>query len=151
MKFLEFFRTLLRYLRSYRAQSVLLAILLLIDVIFTTAWPVGFIVIIDTVLPAHDVRLLAIVIATLMAGVVVASAASLGRDYLYAYLSSNVLHDIRLTVFTHLQRLSLDFYLRVGTGDITSRFSSDMAAIVPGSGPSVIGSRGQFAKKTQSA
>jgi len=129
MKFFEFFRTLVHYLRPYRAHSVLLAILLLIDVVFTTAWPLGFMVIIDTVLPARDGRLLAIVIGTLLAGVAVASAASLGRDYLYAYLSSNVLHDIRLRVFSHLQRLSLDFYSRVGTGDIMARFSSDLAAI----------------------
>ena len=68
MKFFEFFRTLLHYLRPYRAHSALLAILLLIDVIFTTAWPLGFMVIIDTVLPARDERLLAIVIGTLLAG-----------------------------------------------------------------------------------
>jgi ATP-binding cassette subfamily B protein len=129
MRFLEFLRTLARHLRPYRAQSVVLFILLLIDVIFTTAWPLGFMVTIDTVLPTRDGRLLTIVIGTLVVGVAVASAASLGRDYLYAYLSSNVLHDIRLTVFTHLQRLSLDFYARVGTGDIMARFSSDLAAI----------------------
>jgi ATP-binding cassette subfamily B protein len=129
MKVAEFFRTLLRYLRPYPGQSMLLAFLLLIDVAFTTAWPLAFKTIIDTALPARDSRLLAIIIGLLLAGVIVASAASFGRDYLYAYLNANVLHDIRKGVFAQLQALSLDFYARVGTGDILSRFSSDLAAI----------------------
>jgi ATP-binding cassette subfamily B protein len=124
-----FFRTMMRYLRPYWPRCLALLFLLLIDVGFTTAWPLGFMTIIDTVLPAQDERLLAIVLGALLAGVLVAAIASLGRDYLYAYLSSNVLHDIRIKVFAHLQRLSLDFYSRVGTGDIMARFSSDLSAV----------------------
>jgi len=124
-----FFRTILRYLRPYWAGSLALIFLLLIDVGFTTAWPLGFMTIIDNVLPSRDERLLAIVLGALLGGVLIASVASLGRDYLYAYLSSHVLHDIRIKVFAHLQRLSLDFYSRVGTGDIMSRFSSDLSAV----------------------
>src|SRR5436190_6418318 len=99
MKVAEFFRTLLRYLRPYPGPSMMLALLLLIDVAFTTAWPLGFKAIIDTALPARDTGLLALVIGSLLAGVVVVSAASFGRDYLYAYLNANVLHDIRTAVF----------------------------------------------------
>ena len=129
MKAVQFFRTLLRYLRPYPRQSLLLAFLLLIDVAFTTAWPLGFKTIIDTALPARDARVLAIVLGALLVGVTIASAASFGRDYLYADLNAHVLGDIRRAVFTHLQSLSLDFYARVGTGDIMARFSSDLAAI----------------------
>jgi len=80
MKAVDFFRTLRRYLRPYPGASMMLAFLLLIDVAFTTAWPLGFKVIIDSALPAKDARLLAIVIGSLLAGVTVASAASFGRD-----------------------------------------------------------------------
>jgi len=124
-----FFRTMLRYLRPYWPRCLALVFLLLIDVGFSTAWPLGFMTIIDRALPARDERLLALVLGALLAGVLVASIASLGRDYLYAYLSSNVLHDVRIKVFAHLQRLSLDFYSRVGTGDIMARFSSDLSAV----------------------
>lgn len=37
-----------------------------------------------------------------------------------------IAHDIRLNVFTHLQCLSLEFYARNQSGDILSRFSSDV-------------------------
>lgn len=125
----EFLRLLLRYLRPYRAQSLWLLLLLLIDVAFTAAWPLGFKLIIDNVLPDRNQRLLVIVLATLLGGVLLASVAALARDYMYAYLSARVLHDVRVKLFVQLQRLSLAFYARVGVGDLMARFSSDLAAV----------------------
>jgi len=124
-----FLRLLSRYLRPYRAASVWLLVLLLVDVAFTAAWPLGFKLIIDDVLPDRDERLLAIILGTLLGGVLLASAASLARDYTYAYLSAHVLHDVRLKLFVQLQRLSLDFYARVGVGNLLANFSSDLAAV----------------------
>lgn len=124
-----FLRTLFRFLRPYRLATNGLILLLLIDVAFTTAWPLGFKLFIDNALGEKDQTMLLVILGALLAGVVLASAASIGRDYLFAYLSANVLHDVRLRIFTQLQRLSLDFYARVGTGDITSRFSNDLGSL----------------------
>ena len=129
MKIAAFFRILLRYLRPYWPYCLVLLLFLLIDVLFTTGWPLGFKLLIDTILPERNEQLLVLVLGALLIGALAAASASLGRDYLYAFLSSNVLHDVRLKVFVHLQRLSLDFYSRVGSGNIMSRFSSDLAAI----------------------
>ena len=125
----EFLRILARYLRPYRAQSFWLLVLLLIDVAFTAAWPLGFKLIIDDVLPTKNHTLLVIILTTLLGGVLLASAASLARDYVYAYLSAHVLHDVRMKLFVQLQRLSLEFYGRVGVGDVLARFSSDLSAV----------------------
>jgi ATP-binding cassette subfamily B protein len=124
-----FLGSLLRFLRPYRLAAFFLILLLLVDVAFTTAWPLGFKLFIDNALGEKDQKMLLVILAVLVAGVVLASAASIGRDYLFAYLSANVLHDVRLKIFTQLQRLSLDFYARVGTGDITSRFSNDLGSL----------------------
>jgi len=124
-----FLRLLGRHLRPYRRQTAWLLLLLLIDVAFTAAWPLGFKVIIDDVLGARDRRLLAVILGALFGGVLIASAASLARDYVYAHLSAHVLHDVRVKLFVQLQRLSLDFYTRVGVGDLLGRFSSDLTAV----------------------
>jgi ATP-binding cassette subfamily B protein len=124
-----FLRILLRYLRPYLRQSLFLLLLLLIDVIFTTAWPLGFKLIIDNAIGNRNQTLLVVILGVLLAGVLLASVASIGRDYFYAYLSAHVLHDVRVKIFAHLQRLSLDFYSRVGTGNIMARFSSDLMAV----------------------
>jgi ATP-binding cassette, subfamily B, bacterial len=125
----EFLRILMRYLRPYRKHTAALLLLLLVDVAFTAAWPLGFKLIIDEVLGTRNQRLLTIILATLFGGVLLASVASLARDYVYADLSAHVLHDVRLELFVQLQRLSLEFYGRVGIGDLLARFTSDLAAV----------------------
>jgi len=41
-------------------------------------------------------------------------------------LASRVMHDLRIRVFTHLQRLSLDFYTEEKAGVLMSRMTSDI-------------------------
>jgi ATP-binding cassette subfamily B protein len=41
-------------------------------------------------------------------------------------LSSRVMHDLRIRVFTHFQRLSLDFFTEEKTGVLMSRMTSDV-------------------------
>jgi ATP-binding cassette subfamily B protein len=41
-------------------------------------------------------------------------------------LSARVMHDVRVRVFTHLQRLSLDFYTREKAGVLMTRMTSDI-------------------------
>ena len=110
-----FLRVLFRYLRPYWFQVSLLLFLLLIDIVFTTAWPLGFKFFIDHALEDKSQRLLAIILGALLAGVFLALLASVGRDYYYAFLSAHVLDDLRLKIFSHLQELSLSFYSRMGT------------------------------------
>src|SRR6202790_2035630 len=40
-----------------------------------------------------------------------------------------VMHDLRRTLYSHIQRLSLSFYDRKQTGDLISRVTSDIDAI----------------------
>ena len=54
-------------------------------------------------------------------------------SYLEKYLTTSVgqwvMHDLRRTVYHHIQRLSLSFYDRGRTGDLISRITSDIDAI----------------------
>jgi ATP-binding cassette subfamily B protein len=129
MEIATFARILFRYLHPYWVQLTLLVMLLLVDIGFTTAWPLGFKLFIDHTLADKNQKLMVIILGWLLAGVVVASLAAVGRDYYYAFLSAHVLHDVRLKIFSHLQHLSLSFYSRMGTGDLMARFSSDLAAL----------------------
>ncbi len=44
-------------------------------------------------------------------------------------IGQNVMYDLRVRVFTHLQRLSLDFYTREKAGRIMTRMTSDIEAL----------------------
>lgn len=51
------------------------------------------------------------------------------RDYLVAYVGAEIIKDIRLQLFAHLQRLSLRFHGDHRTGEIMSRLLSDVGRL----------------------
>ena len=55
--------------------------------------------------------------------------AQLMTTRLVARTSANIMNDIRYELFEHLQQLSLSYYGNEKTGDIVSRFTSDLADI----------------------
>ena len=121
-------RALLPFFRPYRRLLVPILLGLLVDVSFDAFWPLGFKFLIDDALLPHDGRILVLVLVALGAGVLVAAAAQIGYDFLYARFCSSVLADLRVRMFDHLQKLSLGFYSRARSGEILSRFSGDLVA-----------------------
>ena len=124
-----FLHSIYRYLKPYRSQTLLLLLLLLINTTFLMGWPLSFKYLIDKGIEGHNWKVLINTLLILTAGVMIAAGAGVARGYLYAYLSSNVLKDIRQRVFEHLQQLSMSYYKRTTTGDIMARFSTDLASL----------------------
>src|SRR5262249_19249399 len=110
-------RVLFGYIRRYRVLCALLVLALLFDVVFETALSLSFKFLPDDVIAPHDRRLLVWTLGALGAGALVASCAMVSRDYIYARLGANVLNDIRLDMFAHLQRLGIGFYTEARTGE----------------------------------
>jgi ATP-binding cassette subfamily B protein len=59
----------------------------------------------------------------------VGAISSYAENYLTVNVGQRVMHDLRRTVYHHIQRLSLSFYDKVKTGDLISRVTSDIGAI----------------------
>ena len=51
------------------------------------------------------------------------------RDYLSSYVGAEIIKDIRMQLFTHLERLSLRFHGSHQTGEIMSRLLSDVGRL----------------------
>ena len=49
-----------------------------------------------------------------------------GQVHVTGRLAARVMHDLRIRVFTHLQRLSLDFFTEEKAGVLMSRMTSDI-------------------------
>jgi len=60
---------------------------------------------------------------------VVGAVSSYVEKYLTTSVSQWVAHDLRLTLYNHIQRLSLTEYDETRTGDMISRVTSDIEAI----------------------
>jgi len=129
MTLIAYARNLARLLAPYRATAALVGVLLGVDVLFSSAWPLSFKYLIDRMTRAGDPRFLTVAVSALFGAVLIASLAAVMRDYGYAVLGSRVLRDVRRAVFGHLQKMSLAFFMQNRGADLLARFSSDLALL----------------------
>src|SRR5205814_8878623 len=60
---------------------------------------------------------------------VIGAISSYTEDYLTTTVGQWVMHDLRRTLYHHIQRLSLSYHDQKRTGDLISRVTSDIDAI----------------------
>jgi ATP-binding cassette subfamily B protein len=123
------FRRLLGYVAPYWRRLVLVLALSLVGTGLSLFLPYLTRLLIDRALLGRDTgALVRIVLA--FAGLTVASfALNVVSGLRYTRVSADILFDMRLALFRHLQRLSPRFYARMPLGQIASRINSDIGEI----------------------
>ncbi len=120
--------SLIQLLASYRGLLAIASLLVLATSLLLQAGPKITQYAIDHgMLPGHrSVRV--VVIAGSLYAVIALANVALQRFQTDATgrLASRVMHDLRVRVFTHLQRLSLDFFTEEKAGVLMSRMTSDI-------------------------
>ncbi|GIF66578.1 multidrug ABC transporter ATP-binding protein [Asanoa ishikariensis] len=85
--------------------------------------------IIDRALPDKNAAL----ISYLAGGMIVAALAGAGLGVVTTWLANligqRVMHELRVEVFTHLQRMSLLYYVRTRPGELQSRIANDVGGV----------------------
>ena len=84
---------------------------------------------IDQGIQKHDVGTLDVIVGLFLLSAVVYAVASYAQTYLVGWVGQRALQDLRIRLFTHLQRLSIGFYSRNRTGVIISRITNDVEAL----------------------
>ena len=84
---------------------------------------------IDNGIEHHDVAVLDWVVVAFLVSAVVYAVASYLQTYLVGWVGQRALQDLRVQLFTHLQRLSISFYSRNRAGVIISRLTNDVEAL----------------------
>lgn len=115
--------------KPYWHKYIIIFTLFILTAGFQSVVPYSFSIIIDRALIGPDRWLLKYILWGLAGGAVVVGIIGVYRDYLYSTLAADILARVRLQVFKHLQRLSMDFYSKTEPGNILSRFSSDLTMI----------------------
>ena len=118
-------RRLLGYLRPYRARMALVIFALLLASAIGLVFPLVVVRLIQTVLKQPSMTPLNQLTAALIGLFLVQSAASFVQSYHSSYIGERIALDVRAALYTHLHRLSLDFYADRRTGELVSRLSSD--------------------------
>jgi ATP-binding cassette subfamily B protein len=116
-------------LRPHRGALVLALLLVLLETAAMQAGPLLVQLGIDRGIARGDVQALVVIAGVYAAAVVVAAVASGLRVGWTGVVGQRVLFDLRVKVFAHLQRLSLDYFSRERSGRILSRMTSDIEAL----------------------
>ena len=85
--------------------------------------------VLDQALPERDKELLAWLVGGMIAISVITGVLGVGQTYLSNDVGQRVMHDLRATVYKHLQRLSLAFFTRTRTGEVQSRIANDIGGV----------------------
>jgi len=84
---------------------------------------------IDDGIRHHDVGTLDLVVVAFLVSAILYGLASYAQTYLVGWVGQRALQDLRIKLFTHLQRLSIGFYSRNRAGVIISRMTNDVEAL----------------------
>jgi len=119
----------LRFVTPYWRRLVLVLALSLASTGFSLSLPLLTRDFFDRALLGRDLTTL-VRVALLFAGVTVAGfVVNAASGLRYTAVSADILFDMRLEMYRHLQRLSPRFYARARLGDILSRINNDIGEI----------------------
>ena len=85
--------------------------------------------VLDEAIPRQDTTLLAWLVAGMVVIAIATGALSVGQTWLSNVVGQQVMHDLRTSVYRHLQRLSLAFFTKTRTGEVQSRIANDIGGI----------------------
>ncbi len=123
------YRRALRYTTPYWRRLVLVVTISLAATVLGLAQPYISKLLIDEALLRRNMRALAAVAALMVAITALSFLFSILSSYRYVQVSAEVLFDMRLALYRHLQALSPRFYARGRLGDIVSRINNDIAEV----------------------
>lgn len=132
---------IVKLFRAYRGRLALVGSLILLSSLVSLASPFLLREVLDVAIPARDATLLALLSLGMIAVAVTTSVFDVLQTLISTTVGQRVMHDLRVTVYNHLQRMSVAFFTRTRTGEVQSRIANDiggMQAVVTSTATSLI-------------
>ncbi len=85
--------------------------------------------IIDEVVTSRHLRYIGVLIACLVGIYALQQLVSVGDNYIRHALGEKFIFDLRVRLYSYLQRMSLAFFERTSTGELMSRVTNDLGAL----------------------
>ena len=77
----------------------------------------------------HDETVLTTTVLAMIAISIFTNATSVWQTYMSNVVGQRVMHDLRASVYQHLQKMSLAFFTRTRTGEVQSRIGNDIGGL----------------------
>ncbi|MEG8183611.1 ABC transporter ATP-binding protein [Nocardia terpenica] len=120
---------IIRLFRPYRARLAVVASLVGLASVVSLASPFMLRRILDEALPHGRVGLLTVLVAGMLAVSVLTSVFGVLQTYISTAVGQEVMHDLRSSVYAHLQRMPLAFFATTRTGEVQSRIANDIGGM----------------------
>ena len=121
--------TLRRFLARHRAGMAVALGLVVVETISLQAGPLLTQVGIDRGITDRDTTVLVVVAALYLGTIVLNMVTSAARIAWTGRLGERLMYELRVRVFSHFQRLSLDFFTGEKAGRLMTRMTSDIEAL----------------------
>jgi ATP-binding cassette subfamily B protein len=119
-------RRILPYAKPYRWSIAALLVLTVLEAVVTAATPLLLKVIIDNGVIPRDIGVI-VGVAVAVAGLAVLDAVLvLLQRWSSSRVGEGLIYDLRVRVFTHVQRQPIAFFTRAQTGSLVSRLNTDV-------------------------
>jgi ATP-binding cassette subfamily B protein len=115
--------------RPYKWQLTVVISIIVASSIVGLASPFLLKAVIDTALPDKNVNLLVWLVVGMVAVAALTSAFGVVQTWISTKIGQQVMHRLRVDVFTHLQRQSIAFFTRTRTGEVQSRITNDIGGM----------------------
>jgi subfamily B ATP-binding cassette protein MsbA len=123
------FRRLFAFVAPYRRRLFLAMLVISVNALLGLAGPYTLQYLFDAIFENNDTGMLNRIALLLVAIFLLQSVLYFVRSFLLAYVGERVMADLRIRLFTHLQRLSLSFYNERRTGELVSRLTNDVSTV----------------------
>jgi ABC-type multidrug transport system fused ATPase/permease subunit len=122
-------RGLLALLRPYRLRTAGMLLALVLGTAASLAPPLLAKLAIDSGIEKHDIHTLALVVVAFLFSALLVWVATYAQTYLVGWVGQRALADLRIRIFTHLQRQPIGFYESRPAGVLISRMTNDVEAL----------------------
>jgi ATP-binding cassette subfamily B protein len=122
-------KRLLRTLKPHRLKIAGVLAFTVLAVVLGLVPPLLMRQIIDTAIVRHNMRLLLWLSVGLVAFPAAAAVDTVAQNYLNAVVAQSLIHDLRVAMYEHGQKLGIGFFTKTPGGEIHSRLVNDLNAV----------------------
>ena len=119
-------KRVMNYARPYWGKLAWLLVLILVGTGLALVTPLIVRSLIDTVIPAGDIHKLLLLAGALLALPIAIGVINIFQRRLSAQVGEGVIYDLRIALYSGLQRMSLRFFTNTKVGELMSRLNNDV-------------------------
>src|SRR5688572_8722416 len=122
-------RRIFSFLRPYRRQALLVIGSIVLAALCGALPPLFLKRIVDQAIPQGQLRLLFLLCGGMALGPLLAGLLGVAQRYLAAFIAERVMFDLRVQLFRHVQRQSLNYFANAKSGEVVSRVLNDVQGV----------------------